>query len=74
MFFGIALIMMLSLASCSCHVSCMTKSGETYGQVMLYRKDFTYGLKVPADYDYNVTLVTDMDSDGYFERYPEAIR
>ena len=52
----------------------MTKSGETYGQVMLYRKDFTYGLKVPADFDYNVTLVTDMDSDGYFERYPEAIR
>ena len=31
-------------------------------------------MEVPTDFDYNTTLVTDIDSAGYFDRYLKAIK
>lgn len=60
--------------SIKCHASCITESGETYGEVIFYKEGFTYDLEVPEDLDYNVTLVTDVDRAGYFDRYLEGIQ
>lgn len=54
------------------HASCIVENGETYGQVIFYRQGFTYD-QVSNDYDYNVTLVTDVAKGKYFEMYKEAI-
>ena len=35
---------------------------------------FTYDLEVPEDFDYDTTLVTEVDSAGYFDRYLEGIK
>lgn len=59
--------------SIDCHASCITERGETYGEVIFYKKGFTYDLTVPEDLDYNVRLVTDVDKAGYFDRYLKAI-
>jgi purine nucleosidase len=56
-----------------CHGSCITDRGETYGQVIFYRKGFTYDV-VKNDFDYNVTLVGDVKKEEYFRRFLKAIR
>lgn len=48
-------------------------AGETYGQVIFYQKGFTYDA-TSNDYDYNVTLVTDVDRKQYFRHYLSAVR
>ena len=57
-----------------CHASCITDEGETYGQVIFYKEGFTYDLEVPEKLDYNVTLVTEVDKSGYFDRYMKGIK
>lgn len=54
------------------HASCITDNGETYGEVLFYKKGFTYD-QVSNDYDYNVTLVTGVEKEKFFEMYKEAI-
>ena len=56
----------------SCHASCITAPGETYAQVIYYQKGFTYDA-VANDFDYNITLVADVDWESYFRRFLEAI-
>lgn len=60
--------------SIKCHGSCITEKGETYGEVVFYKEGFTYDLEVPEGMDYSVTLVTEIDQSGYFDRYLKAIR
>ena len=56
----------------STHASCITDEGETYAEVLFYKEGFTYDL-VKNDFDYNVALVTEVDSTRYFEYYLEAV-
>ena len=51
-----------------CHGSCITDPGQTYGQVIFYRKGFRYDL-TSGDYDYNVTLVCDVNRGMCFIEY-----
>ncbi len=55
-----------------CHASCITDPGETYGQVIFYREGFTYDV-AKADGDFNVTLVTEVRADDYFDEYLERV-
>ena len=55
------------------HCSCITAPGETRGEVLFYRQGFTYDA-VQNDFVYNVTLVTDVDKENYFNRYLNAVR
>ena len=59
--------------SVQCHASCITKNGETYGQVLFYQEGFTYDAAENEDYDYNVTLATDVDQADYYNLYKEVI-
>lgn len=52
----------------ACHGSCLTDPGEAYAQVIFYQQGFTYDV-ASNDFDYNVTLVTEVDSSRYFSRY-----
>ena len=52
----------------ACHGSCQTDPGECYAQVIFYQQGFTYDV-VDNDFDYNVTLVTDVDKQNYFNLY-----
>ena len=56
-----------------CHASCITAPGETYGQVIYYQKGFIYDA-VTNDFDYNVTLVNDVNKSDYFELFYEALQ
>ena len=55
-----------------CHGSCITSPGETFGQVIFYREGFTYDA-VSNDQEHNVTLVTEVDASGYFDRYLKRV-
>ena len=55
-----------------CHASCVTDPGEAYAQVIFYREGFTYDV-VSNDGEKNVTLVTEVKADEYFDRYLERI-
>lgn len=60
------------------HGSCITDEGETYAQVIFYKEGFTYDA-VPNDYDHNVTLITQVDKENYFNLYldyisPESVK
>ena len=55
------------------HASCITEPGETLAQVIFYKKGFIYDV-VTNDFDYNVTLVTEVDGKNYFKYYMEAIQ
>ena len=57
----------------SCHGSCITDPGETNSEVIFYREGFTYD-SAPNDYDYNVTLVSGVESSSFFDRYLKAIK
>ena len=56
-----------------CHASCITEPGETYAQVIFYQQGFQYDV-VANDFDYNVTLISRVEKDDYFDLYLEAIR
>ena len=56
-----------------CHASCLTDPGETYAQVIFYQQDFTYDV-VSNDFDYNVTLVSQVDRENYFNMFLSAIQ
>ncbi len=57
----------------SCHGSCITQSGETYGQVIFYQEGLSYDMITANDFDYNVSLVSDVDKTEYFNLYVNAI-
>ena len=52
----------------TCHGSCQIEPGETYAQVIFYQEGFHYDV-ADNDYDYNVTLISDVDGRNYFNRY-----
>ncbi len=58
----------------SCHGSCITDPGETYGQVIFYQEGLTYDMITANDYDYNISLVNSVDKASYFDLYLDAIR
>lgn len=60
-------------ASLQTHGSCQTTEGEAYAQVIFYKKGFTYDL-VKNEFDYNVTLVNDVDKGAYFRLYKDAVQ
>ena len=55
-----------------CHGSCITEPGETYGQVIFYKKGFTYDVAT-NDFDYNVVLISDVDKADYFDLFLKRI-
>ena len=55
------------------HASCITDKGETYAQVIFYKKGFTYDI-VKNKFKYNVKLVTKVDSKNYFDNYLDAVK
>ncbi len=58
-----------------CHGSCVTEPGETLGEVIFYKEGFTYDVNVNnSDFDYNVTLVSGVKENDYFDLYMETIR
>ena len=59
-------------ATIQCDGSCILTPGETYGQVIFYKEGFTYDV-APNDFDYNVTLATDVDKEEYFTGFLKAI-
>lgn len=52
----------------ACHGSCQMDPGECYAQVLFYQQGFIYDV-VKNDFDYNVTLVTDVDREKDFDRF-----
>ena len=56
----------------ACHGSCQTDPGECYGQVIFYKQGFTYDV-ARNDFDYNVTLVTEVDGEHYFDRFMRRV-
>lgn len=57
----------------ACHASCMTDKNETYGQVIFYRKNYTYDT-MPTFDNYNAEVVTKIKSDKFVSRYIKALR
>lgn len=51
-----------------CHASCVVDPVETYAQVIFYKQGFTYDV-ASNNYDYNVTLVSDVDAADFFDLY-----
>ena len=54
------------------HASCITEKGETYGEVIFYKEGFTYDV-VENEFEYNVTLITGVKKDLFFEVFRKAI-
>ena len=61
------------LESVPCHASCITAEGETYGQVIFYRKDYNYDTMITFD-NYSVEVVTKVRDDKFFSRYRDTVR
>lgn len=57
----------------ACHASCMIDKNETYGQVILYRKDYTYDT-MPTFDNYNAEVITKIKSATFVSRYNKALR
>ena len=55
------------------HASCITEPGEAYAEVIFYKEGFTYDA-VKNDFNYNVTLVTEVDKPRYFEIYKTTVQ
>ena len=60
-------------ATRQCHGSCMTEKNEAYGQVIFYLQGFSYDV-VTNEFDFNVSLVSDVDKADYFNLYVERIQ
>lgn len=56
-----------------CHASCMTDKNETYGQVIFYRKNYTYDT-MPTFENYAVEVVTKIKSAEFISRYQKTLR
>lgn len=56
-----------------CHGSCITTKGETFGEVIFYKEGFTYDV-AKNDFDYNVSLINDVDKANYFNLYLKTIK
>lgn len=59
------------------HASCITDVGETYGQVIFYKKSFTYDsfdVGMRERFNYDDTLVTEVDKLNYFNLFYDAIQ
>ena len=56
----------------ACYGSCQTDPGECYGQVVFYKQGFTYDA-ARNDFDYNVTLVAQVDGAHCFDRYMKRV-
>lgn len=56
-----------------CHASCLTEDTEARGEVIFYKEGFTYDV-AENDFDYNVTLVTDVAGGDYFGLYLKAVK
>jgi purine nucleosidase len=56
-----------------CHGSCIADPGETIAQVIFYQNGFTYDA-VKNDFDYNVTLINDVNKSDYFDLYLKTIK
>ena len=52
----------------TCDGICWTEPGEPYGQVIFYKKGFTYNAAF-HEFDYNVALVSRADGADFFNRY-----
>ena len=59
-------------SSVQAHGSCITDEGECFAQVIFYREGFNYDLTA-NDFDYNVTLITDVDKGHFFDMYKAII-
>ena len=55
-----------------CHGSCITDPGETRGEVLFYKKGFTYDV-AENNFNYNVTLVSGVNRSDYFRLFLETI-
>ncbi|MBO4394718.1 MAG: nucleoside hydrolase [Eubacterium sp.] len=53
--------------------SCITEPGETYGQVIFYKKGFTYDV-AGNDYDYHVALTENVDRTKFYEWFRAVIQ
>lgn len=60
-------------ATAKYHGSCITDEGEARGQVILYKEGMRYDVASGSDFVYNVTLVTDVKAEEYFDRYLAAV-
>ena len=56
-----------------CHAVCLTQEGDAYGQVIFYRKGFTYDM-TDNEYKYQGKLVIKVKQKEYFDRYLKAIQ
>jgi purine nucleosidase len=59
--------------SIQCYGNCITDPGEAYGLVLFYRDGFSYDLISTGDYDYDVTLICDVNGEENFSGYLERI-
>ena len=56
----------------TCHASCMTERNETYGQVIFYRKNYTYDT-MPTFDNYNVEVITKIKSAEFISRFIKSL-
>lgn len=55
-----------------CDASCIAEEGETYGEVIFYRKDHVYDA-IKKELDYHVTLITQVDAKHFFNNFLKKI-
>ncbi|MBE5847781.1 MAG: nucleoside hydrolase [Lachnospiraceae bacterium] len=55
-----------------CHGSCIVEPGETFGEVLFYKKGHTYDVAT-NNYDYNVTLVSGVRASDYFNLFLDTL-
>lgn len=60
------------LETADCHASCITAEGETYGEVIFYRKGMTYDTMITFD-SYNAEVVTKVKAAEFIPRFRAAI-
>lgn len=56
-----------------CHASVIVEPGETYGQVILYKKGFSYDFPVTFD-NYNVSVITESRDDMFKTWFFETLK
>lgn len=60
-------------ATINAHGSCIIDEGETYGQVIMYRKGISYDSKIDVS-DANLEVVTMQKDDNFVERFLDCIK